>query len=271
MEFIYLLANTVLLRPYVFVFLGVSLFAAQKLFGWPRTLRFFGITWAVGFFCEFSSTRIGVPFGPYYYTGSTMEEELYISNIPFMDSISFSFLLFSSYCLALVFVLPEVWTSSKPGWSFNAKSRVSWPVLVLTVIFFIFSDIVIDPVALQGDRWFLGGIYGYPHEGIYFGVPIANFLGWGVVGSLSMLIFRGLEQSRYRNHPVPRPVVGTEILLGVGLYYGVLAFSLGVTFWIGEVFLGLVGILIFTPVKAIFVIRLWKMYSRPANEPERLQ
>src|SRR5207302_843009 len=58
------------------------------------------------FFCEFSSTRTGIPFGWYFYNGSTRGQELYLSNVPFMDSLSFSFLLFTSYCLALVLLLP---------------------------------------------------------------------------------------------------------------------------------------------------------------------
>jgi uncharacterized membrane protein len=255
-----LLINTVLLRPYVFVFLGVSLAIACKLLGWPRTLRFFGVTWGIAFLCEYSSTRIGIPFGDYYYTGSTVGEELYISNIPFMDSLSFSFLLFASYCVALAFILPNATRmDGSPVWRFDPKIRLSWPVIILTVMLFVFSDVVIDPVALRGNRWFLGQIYGYPHEGIYFGVPLANFAGWGVVGVLSLLAFKGLERFKYADQPVPNLDVGREILLGVGLYYGVLAFNLSVTFWVGERFLGLVGCLIFTPITVLLMIRLWKL------------
>ena len=258
MELFDLLVKTVILRPYVFVFLGVSLFAAHKLLGWSRTARFFGLTWAVAFLCEYSSTRIGFPFGDYFYTGSTVGEELYISNIPFMDSLSFSFLLFASYSLALAFVLPPA--SPRNGdiaWSFDPSVRISWPIVCLTVLFFTFSDIVIDPVALQGDRWFLGQIYGYPHQGIYFGVPLANFAGWAVVGSLSMLGYRWMEQTWYAHHPVPRSVVKWEVLWGIGLYYGVLVFNLGVTFWIGEILMGVAGCLIFIPVTALLIIRWW--------------
>jgi len=69
--------------------------------------RLFGLTWSIVFICEFSSTRIGIPFGDYFYTGSTEGQELYLFKIPSMDSLSFSFLLFVSYCVALVFVLPH--------------------------------------------------------------------------------------------------------------------------------------------------------------------
>ncbi|MEK7768774.1 MAG: carotenoid biosynthesis protein, partial [Pseudomonadota bacterium] len=112
MEFFDLLLKTAVLRPYVFVFLAVFLFIASRLVGWRRTVYFMAITWIVAFVCEFSSTRIGIPFGWYFYTGSTVGQELYIADIPFMDSLSFVFLLFASYCMALAFLLPATGTRS---------------------------------------------------------------------------------------------------------------------------------------------------------------
>ena len=93
----------IVLRPYVFVFLATFLFAASRLIGWPRTASFLAITFAVAFLCEFSSTHTGIPFGWYYYTGSTEGQELYIADVPFMDSLSFPFLLYASYCMALAY------------------------------------------------------------------------------------------------------------------------------------------------------------------------
>jgi hypothetical protein len=46
------------------------------------------------------------------------------------------------------------------------------------------------------------------------------------------------------------------LLLGVGLYYGVLAFNLGATFWIAEPFMGLSGLLMHLPVLALLLLRL---------------
>jgi len=258
MDLITQLVNTVFLRPYVFVFLWVSLLAGQRLLGNLRTLRFFGLTWVVAFSAEYSSTRIGIPFGEYVYTGSTAGKELYIFNIPFMDTLSFSFLLFSSYCLALAFALPTVQIGGTWCWSFDAVSRTSWPVLILTVMFFVLSDCVIDPVALKGDQWFLGNIYGYAHQGMYFGVPLTNFAGWAVVGSLSVLLFRLMEHSWYPHQPVPKKLVKQDILLGIGLYYGILAFILGIAFWIGEGFLGMIGVLLYVPVTALLLVTWWR-------------
>src|SRR5215831_16840064 len=113
MDSLTLLLKTVLFRPYVFVFVAVFFVLSIHLIGWRRTSLFFGITWITAFLSEFSSTRTGFPFGWYHYTGSTVGQELYLSNIPFIDSLSFTFLLYASYCLALSFLLPTpVKTSS---------------------------------------------------------------------------------------------------------------------------------------------------------------
>ena len=162
MELLSLLLKTIFFRPYVFIFLAAFLFSAVRLLGWPRTWRFWLISWITAFLCEFSSTRNGIPFGWYHYTGSTVGQELYLSNIPFMDSLSFSFLLYASYCLALAFYAAGHWREPLPSahvlpvLRFDPVSRTSWPVFLLTVMFFAFIDMVIDPVALRGDRWFLG-------------------------------------------------------------------------------------------------------------------
>ncbi len=43
-------------------------------------------------------------------------------------------------------------------------------------------DVVIDPLAVRGERWFLGHLFTYPEGGLYFGVPLSNFGGWLLVG-----------------------------------------------------------------------------------------
>ena len=43
-------------------------------------------------------------------------------------------------------------------------------------------DVVIDPLAVRGERWFLGHLFTYPEGGLYFGVPLSNFAGWLLVG-----------------------------------------------------------------------------------------
>jgi putative membrane protein len=256
-----LFINTILLRPYVFVFLALALFCAQRLIGWRRTGLFFLVTWMTAFLCEFSSTRTGIPFGLYHYTLSTLGQELYLSNVPLMDSLSFTFLLYASYCLTLLFLLPgtrPVDSSSLLHLVFDPVARTSWPVLGLTVLFFTLIDMVIDPLALRGDRWFLGRLYYYADPGMHFGVPVANYAGWAIVGGGSLAIYVEIDRRSPPLGPTDtgqRSVTG-PVLLGCGLYYGVLAFNLAVAFWIDEPLLGVAGLLMYIPITALILLRL---------------
>lgn len=263
-----LFLKTLVLRPYVFFFLAVSIFSASRLLGWERTGVFFGVTWLTAIVCEFSSTRIGFPFGDYFYNASTVGQELYVFNIPFMDSLSFTFLLYASYCLALLFCLPCNGRPHPPRWTFIWHGELSWPVILLTCVFFMFIDIVIDPVALRGDRWFLGLIYGYPDPGAYFGVPLANFLGWFIVGFLAMTGYRLVDHRWTTLPPCPSPMVAGNLLLGCGLYYGVLIFNLAMTFWIGERLLGLSGLFIYVPITVFIIWKLQGWLPKPVPRQE---
>ena len=254
MEFLWLLGKTLLLRPYVFLFLAFALATSVWLMGPKRTAIFFLLTWATAFLCEFSSTRTGIPFGWYFYTGSTRGQELYLSNVPFMDSLSFSFLLFTSYCLALVFLLPARGHRLSLELRDNPAIRRSGLVLVFTTLFFVLLDAVIDPVALRGDRWFLGKIYYYPEPGVHFGVPMANYLGWAVVGLVALGVFQWID--RCLPDATNAPTITRPLLLGCVLYYGVLAFNLAVTFWINEPVIGTTGLFMYLPITALLLLKL---------------
>ena len=263
MEFLTLLGKTLLLRPYVFLFLAIALATSTRLIGKQRTAIFFLITWVTAFICEFSSTRTGVPFGWYFYNGSTVGQELYISNVPFMDSLSFSFLLFTSYCLTLTFLLPAQGRGLGMVMRADPAIRTSGPVLGLTVLFFVLLDVVIDPVALRGDRWFLGKIYYYPEPGLHFGVPIANYLGWAVVGLVAFGLYRRIDR-HLPDSPPPTINVARRLLFGCALYYGILGFNLAVTFWIGEPLIGATGLLMYLPITAFLLLRLAGRLPAPA-------
>lgn len=268
MDIFLLVLKTISFRPYVFIFLAAFLFSAIKLIGWPRTWRFWLISWATAFVCEFSSTRNGIPFGWYFYNGSTVGQELYFSNVPFMDSISFSFLLFAAYCVALGLLLPfdsspRVEHAPLRPLQFDVETRTSWAVFALTAFLFAFIDMVIDPVALRGDRWFLGKIYDYPVPGRHFGVPFANYIGWAVVGLISLAGYFALDR-RLPSFSPHQPIT-QRLLLGVGLYYGVLAFNLGMTFWIGETFMGMSGLLMHLPLLILLIIRLTRVNTSPTR------
>jgi putative membrane protein len=95
----------------------------------------------------------------------------------------------------------------------------------------VLIDVLIDPVALRGDRWFLGRIYGYPEPGVYFGVPVANFVGWGLVGLVATGLYQAWER---RCVPLAEITLRGRAALCPGLYFLVALFNLAITVALGE-------------------------------------
>jgi uncharacterized membrane protein len=252
METISLLWGTVLLRPYVFVFLAFYLVVAILNMGVVRSVVFTVLAYLVAFVCEYSSTRNGFPFGFYTYIDTTRDQELWISNVPFMDSLSFSFLIYVSYTMSLLLWAPII----KNGWDIRLGDiqplKHSVRVIASASILCMLMDVIIDPAAFLGDRWFLGKIYFYREEGEYFHIPLTNFAGWIFVAGLTLSCFAGINRWLDSKIPFnPQYQCPGQALLGPGLYFGVLIFNLGVTFYIGEILLGLIGTLISLAIFAL--------------------
>jgi putative membrane protein len=219
-----LLWGTVVHRPYVYAFFACFLAFALRQLGWRRTATFAVGTWLLAFACEYSSTHNGFPFGPYRYFDGTRGRELWIANVPFWDSLSFVFLSYFSWVLAGALLSPG-----------TALARGEWPGLrrpaapLLGGLLMMLLDVVIDPVALQGEKWFLGRIYEYPERGFWFGVTAANFAGWFFVGAVSQALFQlALRALPWCRGPW-RPVSLRFAWAAYGVYAGVFAFNLAMT------------------------------------------
>jgi uncharacterized membrane protein len=119
-------------------------------------------------------------------------------------------------------------------------------------------DIVIDPLALRGYRWFLGQIYGYPEPGAYFGVTLTNFGGWFLVALVLIRVLQVLitRTPSCRFWDWGRRSFSSQPLLGPAFYLGILGFNLAMTFMIGETCLGWVGIFIYVPFLTWLVLKI---------------
>jgi putative membrane protein len=245
-----LVAGSLVLRPYVFAFLAIYLAAAAAAGGWRRAAAFTGLAGGLAFLAELASTRVGVPFGLYHYTGSTRGRELYLANVPFFDPLSFTFLAWASLGLARLIL----------GAARRRPPR--GPALALLAgLLMMGLDVVIDPLAVRGDRWFLGRIFYYPEPGAYFGVPLANFVGWAVLGSAIAAAWLPVE-ARLPGAPPPwgRRLPGRRYHPAV-LYYLVLAFNLAVTAVVAESSLFWTGLTLHIPLAVIVVFSLASLAS----------
>ena len=254
MGFLHLLVGTLMLRPYVFVFLAVYVFAAVTRMGWAKTVTFSAVAWAIAYAAEFSSTRNGFPFGLYVYVDATRDQELWLANVPFFDSLSFTFLCYLGYALAIFLSAPLVCGRGDSQVADTRAIRTSWRVLVTGAFLTTLLDLVIDPLTVRGERWFLGRIYYYPEGGIHFGVPLSNYAGWFVVAGATIAAFQALERRTAWPAAGVRHVPWGGLLEPL-LYLGILVFNLAITLWIGEVVLALLGGLLFVPVSALFIRR----------------
>jgi uncharacterized membrane protein len=254
LNFLQLLGGTIALRPYVFVFLGAYLLLATMYLGVGRAVAFLVLGYLISWVAELGAINYGFPFGEYLYIPATLDQELWVAGVPFMDSLSYVFLAYASYCLAL--------TALSPGHGFKLQEdparQKSWRTLGLAAVLMVSLDIVIDPVALRGYRWFLGQIYGYPEGGVYFGITLSNFGGWFLVALVLIRVLQYLATG-----PAPgrfwdwgRRRFPSQPLLGVGLYLGVLGFNLAMTFLIGETTLGWVGLFIYLPFLTWLLLKL---------------
>jgi uncharacterized membrane protein len=260
--------GTFVMRPYVFAFLAVYLVAAVTHLGWKKTFCFTVIGYLIAFLSEYSSINTGIPYGWYYYIDTTKMQELWIAGVPFFDSLSYVFLTYCSYTAALLTVSPV----RTCGWNLvtleTRAIRRSFAVLLLGSLYQVFLDIVIDPVALQGKRWFLGQIYGYREAGVHFGVPLSNYIGWWIVSLILIFALQRIDARvgrSSREKPAGIANLPFRSLLGPVLYLSVLVFNYVVTISIGEYLMALTGILMFTlPViiVTVLVVRRANRYSR---------
>ena len=263
MNFFRLLIGTITLRPYVFVFFLSYLFLAITYLGLKRTALFTLLAFIVAFVCEWSSAvaGTGIPFGLYRYIDTTRDRELWIAGVPFMDSLSFTFLAYVSWELATMLLgtvnarLTDVQVVD------HEQARKKWSVTLLAAFLMMYLDIIIDPVALQGDKWFLGKLYFYPNGGSYFGITIANFIGWFIVCFVILRLYLLAEMLLYgdgRGSRIPIGVVDYpyKALGPVLLFFGILGFNLFMAFWIGETTIGYAGLFITLPLVLLVIMAL---------------
>ncbi len=263
---LWLLLSTIAFRPYVFIFLACYLALAITHMGWKRTAVYTVLAYALAWLSEWSSAvaALGIPFGIYKYINTTADRELWVAGVPFMDSLSFSFLSYLSWEVAIL-LLGELRVSRRgfkiANWQIVNRETIrhTWPVTLLAAFLMTYLDIVIDPLTIQGEKWFLGKLYYYPEGGVYFGITLANFAGWFLLCVVILRLYGWLERTLLaqwdwrgvRDYPF-------KPLGAVALYWGVLGFNLFMTFWIGDLTLAVVDCFLILPLLLLLALAGWR-------------
>jgi uncharacterized membrane protein len=246
----HLLIATIELRPYVFIFLAAFLFISIVNFGLRTTLLFTALTYGVSLACEWSSIHNGFPFGLYHYIDATRGREIWIAGVPFMDSLSFTFLGFASYTVALLVTSPLYRKGLDLRVLDTWKIRRAPRVWLMAALFMVMVDMVVDPLSVRGDRWFLGKIFWYDPPGPHFGVPITNYLGWFFVAVITVAIFQLLDGALNRGAGKPAGAIPgflSRAILGPILYAGIVGFGISMLFIIGARDIAWASVFIYLP------------------------
>lgn len=214
-----ILIETLFRRWYAVLFVGAFFWAASSERGWKRAARFWAIASVIALVFEYTSTHSGFPYGKYEYTGFTRGDELYISNIPAFVPLAHVVLMWAGRSIAIV------------GFRARTRNALPWLAALGTVI----VDLVVDPVSLHGNQWFLGDMYRWERATGYLGVPIWNFLGWYFVSFLVFYIDEALDVGRERTFDAAR---------GVTLAFGVMIFNILIALGIRQWRVALSGIVI---------------------------
>lgn len=175
---------------------------ASSTLGWRRATALLAIGYTVTMIFELLGVSTGFPFGPYHYSGLLGYKLLGL--VPVLIPVAWFMMLYSSRTVALTLLgqsedrMQATGTSSLFFvWVVSALAMVAW-------------DLIMDPMMVAYGYWT------WDQPGLYFGIPVSNFLGWFLV-ALLVYIFFDLFSRRWElaRHPSGGVLYG---FLPIGAY-----------------------------------------------------
>lgn len=167
---------------------ALTMFAYGVIFvGWAKTSIFFVVSFGLSLTSELVGTGYGWPFGNYEYTDFLGYKVL--DRVPYSIPLSWFYMGFASYLLGRALV-------QRFGWPRPALMSVLVGAGLLVV-----WDLVLDPAMAHNDVRVSFWIW--DETGPYFGMPLINFVGWGLTGLIFMAVARLLWRSDVDTRLIP--------------------------------------------------------------------
>ena len=105
--------------------------------------------------------------------------------------------------------------------------RKTWKKIMLAVAILVITDLILDPAAVSLGIWI------WEINGLYYGVPFVNFLGWILTGTISVLIFRHFETKKIKKESLASLYLTVSFWTGAAMWL-----NLWIPFIIGIIFTG---------------------------------
>jgi putative membrane protein len=171
-----------------------SLFFFYRWTGWRTTLIVFGILVCMVTFIEGVGVLTGFPYGSFYYT-DTIGIKLF-GVVPWTIAFAFIPLLLGALGIITYYV------------------NTPWKVILLTASYLVLIDLVLDPVFVHL------GIWVWITPGIYYGVPVSNFIGWFATGLITTSMLLTLLKWRQEDTGCPSILIAISLVLTMGFWSG---------------------------------------------------
>ncbi|HVF10733.1 MAG TPA: bisanhydrobacterioruberin hydratase CruF [Abditibacteriaceae bacterium] len=213
---------------FVVVFALPSCVAVIRWLGWRSGLRLLLVLAVFAIILESFAVATGIPYGRFVY-GEKIGAKV-LGLVPWTVPFAWSPLLLASMALA-------------PRWS-------SQPLMtaVLSGLTLVLIDMVLDPAAVAQQFWT------WEHPGVFYQVPISNFIGWFLSGVVGSLLFQRFAGNR---HLPPLNLLSSGFLI--------LCFWTSVCFWMELWIPAALGLAL------LIVISLYFFQFEPRLSPGKMQ
>jgi putative membrane protein len=196
-----------------------SYYALYRWLGLGKSVSILLILSLYAFIIETFAIITGFPYSSFHYT----------------DQIGFKIAGYTPYTLPFAYVpifLGSIYLAS-------IISRNIYSYFLITTFIVLLVDIMLDPAAVALKFWI------YHSPGIFYNVPLMNFLGWILTGFLAALItYPLLSKELFQSKP--SALVSSLFLI--------LSFWMSVCFYLGLILPGLIGLFLW-----LFILWITRM------------
>ncbi len=146
--------------------------------GWQRALKTVLIVAVFTYLAELLGSKTGFPFGSYYYTDLLQPQ---LAGVPLLIPLAWLMMLPPAWAIAAIIL------GKKPD--HEGQEGVQGKPFLFSLRFSLLSALALTAWDLFLDPQMVGwGFWVWKTPGIYFGIPISNYLGWILTSFLITLL-----------------------------------------------------------------------------------
>lgn len=166
-----------LILPVLYFFI---IFHAIKLLQLKNALILLLITFSVTLTLEYIGTQGLIPYCNFYYTEQIAGPKI-LGEVPFLVPLSWLMIFYCGLIMSYIIIKGLFEYPIKNGRIYEPKNVFIGAIITGLIV--VSWDILLEPSAVGYNMWV------WKNEGIYYGVPLMNFIGWFVISVVIFLIF----------------------------------------------------------------------------------